>query len=67
MSSNAAITLSGLARRLVKDGVLTEQVAQEAFQGAARDKRPFVSYLVEHKLADGPKRHPMSSAHHYLI
>jgi len=53
MSTNSAISLSGLARRLVKDGVLSEQVAQEAFQGCAREKRPFVSYLIEHKLADG--------------
>lgn len=53
MSSNTSVALSGLARRLVKDGVLTETVAQDAFQGSARDKKPFVAYLIEKKLADG--------------
>jgi len=53
MSSTTSIALSGLARRLVKDGVLNESTAREAFQGATRDKKPFVTYLVENKLADG--------------
>src|SRR5690606_8936740 len=53
MSTNSSIALSGLARRLVKDGILAEQSAQDAFQNAARDKKPFVSYLVENNLAEG--------------
>jgi type IV pilus assembly protein PilB len=53
MNSNTSVALSGLARRLVKDGVLSENIAQDAFQGAAREKKPFVSYLVEHNLAGG--------------
>lgn len=53
MSSTTSIALSGLARRLVKDGVLDENIARDAFQGATRDKKPFVSYLVENKLANG--------------
>jgi len=53
MNSTTSIALSGLARRLVKDGVLSENIAREAFQGATRDKKPFVSYLVENKLANG--------------
>ncbi len=51
--NTAAIALSGLARRLVKDGVLSEQVAHEALQASAREKKPFVSYLVENHLAQG--------------
>jgi type IV pilus assembly protein PilB len=53
MNTNASIALSGLARRLVKDGILAEQAAQEAFHTSAREKKPFVAYLVEHNLADG--------------
>ena len=49
--NTAAIALSGLARRLVKDGVLSEQIAHDALQSAAREKKPFVSYLVENHLA----------------
>ena len=44
--------LSGLARRLVLDGILTEEAASSANQQAAADKQPFVAYLVAKKLAD---------------
>ena len=52
-TSTSTIALSGLARRLVKDGVLSEQIAHEALQSATREKKPFVSYLVENHLAQG--------------
>lgn len=51
MAATSSIALSGLARRLVRDGVLSEQDAQSAQQEAARDKLPFVSYLVSHEMA----------------
>jgi type IV pilus assembly protein PilB len=51
--NTSAIALSGLARRLVKDGVLSEQIAHEALQVAVREKKPFVSYLVQNNLAQG--------------
>jgi type IV pilus assembly protein PilB len=44
------IHLSGLARRLVLDGLLEEAAAAEHFQKALSKKKPFVSYLVENKL-----------------
>ena len=44
--------LSGLARRLVLDGLLTEETASTANQQAAAEKKPFVAYVVEKKLAD---------------
>jgi len=45
------ITLSGLARKLVQDGVIEEDVAAQA-QNKAKDKnKPLVSYLVENNLA----------------
>jgi len=48
----STIPLSGLARRLVRDGILTEQTAHEAFQTASREKQPFVRYVVKNNLAD---------------
>ncbi|MFN2301594.1 MAG: ATPase, T2SS/T4P/T4SS family, partial [Gammaproteobacteria bacterium] len=44
--------LSGLARRLVLDGLLTEDAAVTATQDAAAAKKTFVAHLVEKKLAD---------------
>jgi type IV pilus assembly protein PilB len=40
------IPLSGLARRLVRDGLLTEDAAQQAIQQANRDKQPLPLVLV---------------------
>lgn len=51
-SSNPQITLTGLARRLVQDGLLQEDVATKAFTESKRKKQPFVSYLVEQDLLD---------------
>ena len=44
------INLSGLARKLVMDGLLDEAAAQDHFQKALHKKQPFVSYLVENKV-----------------
>ncbi len=44
------INLSGLARKLVLDGLLDEAAAQDHFQKAQQKKQPFVAYLVENKL-----------------
>jgi type IV pilus assembly protein PilB len=44
------INLSGLARRLVLDGLLEEAAAQDHFQKSQQKKQPFVTYLVENKL-----------------
>lgn len=46
------VPLTGLARKLVNDGLLDEQSAAHAFQSALSSKTPFVKYLIEHKLAD---------------
>ena len=43
--------LVGLARRLAMDGILSEAQATEAVNKAKSRKQPFVSYLVEEKLA----------------
>ena len=48
--SDLKINLSGLARKLVLDGVLEAEAAQEHHQAASKAKKTFVSYLVEKKL-----------------
>lgn len=44
------INVSGLARRLVHDGFLSEEGAQQAFQEALKQRKPFVTHLVEKKM-----------------
>ena len=48
--SNKKINLSGLARKLVLDGLLEEEKAQEAFEKALKAKKPFVSHIVSENL-----------------
>jgi len=49
---NAPIALSGLARRLVSDGVITADAAQEAVATSKKNKTPLTKYLVENNLAN---------------
>ena len=49
-SIQPTVNISGLARRLVYDNLLTEQQAQHAFQDALKKRAHFVSYLVENKI-----------------
>lgn len=46
------IQFSGLARKLVQEGLISDVQAQQAYEAATRNKVPFVSYLVENKIAD---------------
>ena len=52
MNVNAAPPLTGLARRLVQDGILEEQVARSAVQDARARKLHFVAHVVESGLAN---------------
>ena len=54
-TANPNMVLSGLARKLVQDGVLDAAKATQAQTTANKKKMPFVSYLVENKLADAKK------------
>ena len=47
------ISLSGLAKRLVTDGLLSEAQAEESLRAARRDKIPFVTHLVKNQVAEG--------------
>ena len=46
------IYLAGLPRRLVQDGLITEERLIEAVESAKKDKLPLVAYLVNENLAD---------------
>lgn len=44
------IALGGLARRLVAEGLLSEEAAQEAFQKARAKNKSFIRYITSEKL-----------------
>jgi len=46
------VPLSGLARRLVEDGILDSETAQTASEDARKAGMAFVSYLIRHELAN---------------
>ena len=49
------IHLSGLARKLVLDGLLEQETAEKAHQDALKKRVPLVSYLVENDIVPGDK------------
>jgi len=53
--STPKVNLTGLARKLVLDGLLDEDATQVAFQTALKEKKPFVSHLVENNLVPSNK------------
>ena len=54
-TATAATQLSGLARKLVEDGVIEQDKVISAQESAVKKKMPFVGYLVENNLADAKK------------
>lgn len=44
--------LTGLPRRLVQDGIVSEQGIQDAMEAARKARTPLVAYLVANDLAD---------------
>ncbi len=51
-TQSTPVRLSGLARRLVIDGLLTETDAQAAFDQSLKEKIPLVTYLVKNGLVE---------------
>ena len=47
------VTLTGLARRFVDDGILDEEIAREAFVQANKNRIPLITYLIQNELAPG--------------
>ena len=43
---------AGLARRLIRDSLLSEQQAEAAYAEAARKRQPFIQFLVAEKLVE---------------
>jgi type IV pilus assembly protein PilB len=50
--NSSAPTLSGLARRLVTDGLLDQDLARKALAQASKEKVPFVQHLVKNAMLD---------------
>jgi type IV pilus assembly protein PilB len=61
MTSKTPAQLSGLAGRLVADGLLDAEAAELAQKQAAADKVPFVTHLVEQKLIESQTLAEMAS------
>jgi len=51
-TTNPVSQLCGLAKRLVSDGLLAEELASQAQEKALKEREPFVSYLVSNDLLD---------------
>ncbi|MGD8175544.1 type IV-A pilus assembly ATPase PilB [Marinimicrobium sp. ARAG 43.8] len=51
--NTSAPVLSGLARRLVQDGLMDSELAAKAQAQAVRDRVPFVIHVVSHNMLDG--------------
>jgi type IV pilus assembly protein PilB len=45
-------TLAGLPRRLVQDGIVSDEQLQEALEAAKKERLPLIAYLVAEELAD---------------
>ena len=45
-------SLAGLPRRLVQDGIISEEQLQEATEAAKKERVPLIAYLVAEELAD---------------
>ncbi|MFU8837101.1 MAG: type IV-A pilus assembly ATPase PilB [Thiohalomonadaceae bacterium] len=65
-STNIRINLSGLARKLINDGLFTEEAALKATEGAQKEKLPFVTYVVNKKLI-GAKDLAMAASHEFGV
>ena len=65
-STGIKIPFSGLARRLIKDGILAEADAERAIEQSGKKRIPFVTYLVENKMAN-PRDIAMSTAQEFGV
>ena len=55
MKNKSNVTLTGLARRFVDDGLIEEETAKEAFLQASQNRIPLITYLTQNNLADSSK------------
>ena len=59
-------SLSGLPRRLVQDGIVSEEAIQKATEEARKAKEPLVSYLVDNEMAD-PRAIAVAASHEFGV
>jgi type IV pilus assembly protein PilB len=62
MNPAALAGLSGVARRLVIEGVISDNDARKAVESSSRQKIPLGTYLIEHALANGAQIATAASA-----
>ena len=65
-TTNPTVNLSGLARRLVMDGLLSEDEATSAHEAALKKRTHFVTHLVENKIL-GSNEIARSGAHEFGV
>jgi len=65
-TTSPKITLGGLARRLVLEGLMDEAIAQDAFQKSRAKGKTFVSYIVAEKLV-GSKEVAHAAAQEFAV
>ena len=65
-TTNPTVNLSGLARRLVMDGLLSEDEATSAHEAALKKRTHFVTHLVENKIL-GSSEIASSGAHEFGV
>ncbi len=58
--------IAGLPRRLVQDGIISEEQLEEATEAAKKDNLPLVAYLVQAELAD-PKAVAVAASHEFGV
>jgi len=58
--------LTGLPRRLVQDGIISEEDVQEAAKAARKEKIPLVAYIVSNELADS-RSIAVAASHEYGV
>ncbi len=67
MAATASQTnIAGLPRRLVQDGIISEEQLEEATEAAKKEKLPLVAYLVGAELAD-PKAVAVAASHEFGV
>lgn len=65
-TTTSKLPMSGVARRLVRDGLLSEADGEKAFEQATKKRIPFVSYLVEQRLVNA-RDIATASAHEFGV
>ena len=59
-------SIAGLPRRLVQDGIISEEQLEEATEAARKEKIPLVAYLVGQDIAD-PRSVAVAASHEFGV